>query len=566
MTDFTFKINLDDQIRRFLILGSPVNKYSSVSSINKEIIKQYIQEQISKGNGEKILDIVREIYIDGRAPKQDMTLLIHAILCRTDNVQLRCKALSFLKEYRTISQLYMWKSFHSSILNTDGGSSKGFGRAVKSAINGWILSKSAKEMSYQFTKYIQRGEWGIVNFLKCCHPKTGSGDDRDRKDKNGKPLDKQKDTTATDKDLVLRYMVEGYEAMNKLAVKFNLSQDPVYKYITAIETIKTNHDIPQLIETIQQYRLTREQIPTEGLAHTDVMIALLTNKEQTQITMPLTALLRNLANMTRLGVFQNKHILSLVVAYLKNQQVITKARIHPVSVLTAWFTYRTGHGKLSKNTWSPDTEINLALEEMFYLSFKNLTPTGKRLCFLIDASGSMTSSSLCDGVTNAEAAALLAMVFSRAEANTIDTSVDHQFYLFTSGKENEGLMDVSDLIHAKASFADVLQAVQRSNLANTNISKGILNAMKYRRKFDGFIVITDNDVNSGIKPSIALQQYRDALKINAKLAVVATQLSDLTIADPEDGGMMDFCGFDSHGPKLLQEFFSGKSSALEESD
>jgi 60 kDa SS-A/Ro ribonucleoprotein len=562
MSNYTFKINFEDQIRRILILGSPLNKYSSMSSINTEIIKQYIQEKINEGHGDKILDIVREIYIDGRAPKQDMTFLIHAILCRTDDTQLRCRALTFLKEYRTISQLYMWKSFHSKIPNPDGSVSKGFGRAVKSAINEWILSKSAKDMSYQFTKYIQRGEWGIVNLLKCCHLKTGSGDDRDRKDKNGNPLDKLKDTSATDKDLVLRYMVDGYDAMDKLAIKFNLNEDPVYKYITAIETIKHCHDnIPMLIDMIQEYRLTREQIPTEGLADTDVMIALLTNKEQTHITMPLTALLRNLSNMTRLLVFENKHVLSLVVAYLKNQTVISKARIHPVSILTAWFTYRTGHGKMSKHIWIPNNEINLALEEMFYLSFKNLTPTGKRLCFLIDASGSMTGPSLCDGVSNAEAAALLAMVFSRAEANT-HASIDHQFYLFTSG--NEGFTDVSDLIHAKASFNDVLNAVQRSNWACTDISKGILNAMKYRRKFDGFVVITDNDVNSGIKPSLALQQYREALNINAQLAVVATQLSDLTIADPEDPGMIDFCGFDSHGPKLLQEFFSGKTSPVEE--
>jgi len=75
--------------------------------------------------------------------------------------------------------------------------------------------------------------------------------------------------------------------------------------------------------------------------------------------------------------------------------------------------------------------------------------------------------------------------------------------------------------------------------------------------YDGFVVITDNDVNSGVKPSVALQQYRKALGIQAKLAVVATQASDISIADPKDKGMMDFCGFDSHGPKILQEFFSG---------
>jgi 60 kDa SS-A/Ro ribonucleoprotein len=245
-----------------------------------------------------------------------------------------------------------------------------------------------------------------------------------------------------------------------------------------------------------------------------------------------------------------------VVNHLKNREVIKKARIHPVHVLTAWFTYRKGHGKLSKHTWVSNREIIKALEEMFYLSFKNVRPTGKRLCFLIDCSGSMSGDSLCEGVTNAEIAALLAMVFSRAETNA-DKPVSHSFYLFTSGKGNEGLMDVSDIIHANASLDVVLRAVHRSDWASTDISKGIVQAMKFRRLYDGFVVITDNDVNSGIKPATALQDYRRALGIQAKLAVVATQASDISIADPLDKDMLDFCGFDSHGPKILQEFFAG---------
>jgi 60 kDa SS-A/Ro ribonucleoprotein len=311
-----------------------------------------------------------------------------------------------------------------------------------------------------------------------------------------------------------------------------------------------------LLKTIRHFRLTREQVPTEALALLPVQLALLTNEDHTKITMPMTALLRNLANLTRLNLFEESNIRNLVITHLKNAEVIDKSRVHPVHVLTAWFTYRKGHGKMSKHTWTPNQEIVKVLQEMFYLSFKNVRPTGKRLCFLIDCSGSMGSDSLCEGVTNAEAAALLAMVFSRAEANA-SNPVSHSFYLFTSGRGNEGLMDVSDLIHAKATFENILTAVQRSDWATTDISKGIVQAMKFRRLYDGFVVLTDNDVNSGIKPSVALQQYRKALNIPAKLVVVATQASDISIADPEDKGMMDFCGFDSHGPKILQEFFSG---------
>jgi 60 kDa SS-A/Ro ribonucleoprotein len=195
-----------------------------------------------------------------------------------------------------------------------------------------------------------------------------------------------------------------------------------------------------------------------------------------------------------------------------------------------------------------------ALEEMFYLSFANVAPMDKKLCFLIDCSGSMGSESLCEGVSNAEAAALLAMIFARGT-----NSNKHAFYLFSSGDENNGLFNVSDVIHENAKFEEVLNVVQRSDWASTDISKGILFAKQEKNAYDGFVVITDNDVNSGIKPSIALQEYRNEMQIEAKLAVIATQLSNYSIADPTDKGMLDICGFDSYSPKILHEFFSGVS-------
>ena len=170
----------------------------------------------------------------------------------------------------------------------------------------------------------------------------------------------------------------------------------------------------------------------------------------------------------------------------------------------------------------------------------------------------MTSPSLCDGVSNAEAAALLAMIFARSETSD-NKSPNHAFYLFTANNDSwsrkTGLTDVSDVIDANASLPTVLAAVQRSNWGSTDISMGILEALKFKRKYDAFVVITDNDVNSGIKPDEAMRQYRDGLKLPAtKLIVVATQACNYTIANPLDPLMLDMCGFDSHGPKILQDF------------
>ena len=63
--DFCHTISLEDYITRILILGSKSNKYSSTSKNMDEAAKTYVKEQIINGNGEKILNVLSEIYKSG---------------------------------------------------------------------------------------------------------------------------------------------------------------------------------------------------------------------------------------------------------------------------------------------------------------------------------------------------------------------------------------------------------------------------------------------------------------------------------------------------------------------
>jgi len=569
--DFLYTLSRIGYITRLLIIGSRKAEYNQ--KINNTLSPDdidYIHECITAGEGFNILRLIGEIYESGRAAKQDITLQIHAILCRAENPDVRQAALGLLKQYRTISHIYNWKNFHSMCVNpTLGKVTKGFGRGVKRSLNAWFLAMREKPMdlAYQITKYAARNGWSFEQLLKCSHLNTGTGDDRVKTasvQKHAKPSKPAAPATAF--DLVLRFAVMGYDEMKKLAEKYKLTEEKVYTYLSAIHEAKhlTNNDeanTVRLMEIIYEHRLTREQVPTWALKDREVLTALLLNRNKTKVTMPLTALVRNLGSMSAVGVYMDPAVRAVVNAHLLNSEAIIKSRIHPVAVILAWFTYKKGHGLRGSNTWTPQPEILNTLEQMFYLSFKNVEPTGKRICFLIDASGSMTSDSLCEGVTNAEIAALLAMIFSRSESKGA-SAPQHAFYLFTanngceSGSDSRSVLyDVSDVIDADAPLATVLTAVQRSDWGMTDISMGILDALKFKRRYDAFVVITDNDVNSGIKPAEAMKQYRQAMNMpKTKLAVVATQSSELSIADPADPFMMDFCGFDSHGPRLLQDF------------
>jgi len=588
---FVFKVADKDYLLRILILGTTKNSYyQNATEVSAEAL-QFVKDQIASGNGQMVLDTLDEVYRDGRAPRQNNLAVVHALLTRAglplvagkadEHLALRKGAYALVAKYRTLSQLYSWKAFDMTVVK-----SKGFGSGAKAAVSQWLLGMDPTKLAYQVSKYQSRTTGdktlAVRDLLRMAHPKTGTGEDRDHKLKGTEA--KEKGLDASPHDVVLRYIVDGLDAATTLAKKASLDEHPAHVFLQRVESAKgTNADDEKAVEKLCDLiyssqadgaALVREHMPTWALKNVDVLNALLMNKDRSRVVMPMTALLRNLGNLSTNGVFDHPATVELVVHYLTNEKVVKGTRAHPVQVMIAWATYKSGHGVRGSNSWRVVSEITKALEEMFYLSFKNCAPTGKRICFGIDCSGSMRSPSAVPQISNADAAALLAMVFSRSECDVDGNPiVQHTFKLFTASDSKRsasyggysysyghgreyGLTDVSDLIHAKASFAEVHDAVQRSNFGATDPSLPVLDALKHRQLYDAFVIITDNEVNSGTYPSAALKEYRKLVP-GAKIIMVATEAVNFSIADPADGGMMDVVGFDSHGPKLMQDFVRG---------
>ena len=92
--------------------------------------------------------------------------------------------------------------------------------------------------------------------------------------------------------------------------------------------------------------------------------------------MPMTALMRNLGKMSSEGMFEDsvKHngteIAVRVAEWLKDEERLKKARIHPFNVLLALKTYESGKGDKGSKTWNVNKNIVGALDEAFYKSFK----------------------------------------------------------------------------------------------------------------------------------------------------------------------------------------------------
>jgi 60 kDa SS-A/Ro ribonucleoprotein len=106
---------------------------------------------------------------------------------------------------------------------------------------------------------------------------------------------------------------------------------------------------------------------------------------------------------------------------------------------------------------------------------------------------------------------------------------------------------------------DVLQATDGIPFGGTDCALPMIWAMKNGVTADAFIIYTDSETWAGrhMHPVQALQAYRQEIGIAAKLVVVGLVSNGFSIADPNDGGMLDVVGFDTATPQLVADFITG---------
>src|SRR5262249_6723061 len=137
-------------------------------------------------------------------------------------------------------------------------------------------------------------------------------------------------------------------------------------------------------ELVREYRLPREAVRPEQLTSPEIWEALLED-------MPMTALVRNLATMTRVGVLTpGSDGTAREVAQLGDGGRIRRARLPPIAIVAALRPYTAGRGVRGRHSWVAVQQIVDALDAAFYTAFGNVEPVGKRLLLAVDVSGSMT--------------------------------------------------------------------------------------------------------------------------------------------------------------------------------
>ena len=527
---FVFKLDEWKQLERFLILGSEggtfyvSEKKLTADNANKVLL-------LLKKDGVKVVEKTVEILKSGRAPKPDVAIFVLALAASKGDDATRKAALAAVPSaLKTGTHLLKFVDSVNGL--------RGWGRGLKKAIQLWFKGRKNETLALQLVKYKQREGWSMKDVLRLAKPVpetevqgklfgwTAKNEKAEWANAPVAPGDKALDFVwATEQAAQTKLVAEQADTAEAKAILAEANQASVKK----------------LVDLIVTYRLPREALPTEALNKVEVWEALLQE-------MPMTAMIRNLGTMSKIGLIKPlSDAEKLVFQRLTDAERLRGSKVHPIQILSALRTYSSGRGVRSAASWNVSTKVVEALDEAFELSFGAVEPAGTRHLLGLDVSGSMSWGEIAGvpGLSPSAATAALAVVAARTEPWTAIMGFADSF---------------RDLgITAKDRVDVATRKVSGLTFGSTDASLPMTWALQNKIQVDTFVVMTDNETWAGnIQPVQALEKYRQASGIGAKLIVVGMTSTGFTIADPDDAGMLDVIGFDGATPALMAKFAKGE--------
>lgn len=502
---YVFKVDCWTRLHRFLILGHEGGCYYATEKQRVLETVDCIDDAVD-ADYRRAVDMIVEISTAGRAPKNDPAIFALAYIAghqaghhAGDPARYALSQLN--KVCRIGTHLF---DFCNSVQQF-----RGWGRGLRDAVGCWYLDRSPKSLAMQVTKYAQRNGWSHRDVLRKAHPATIGMTNE-----------------------VFQYVTQRDDWWSHRGTE---PCGEVTQFLIAVEEAKTTESKSRLLELIADYGLVREHISTKWLNDVDVWAALLEK-------MPLNAMVRNLGKMTSIGLLKPFSSHAKKVVEDLNADAIRAARLHPLNTLIAQRQYAQGQGDRGGLSWNPVSEITAALEGAFYLGFDAVEPTGKNFLLGVDVSGSM-SWVRCAGapITCCEAAAVMAMLAVRTEPHTHVLGFKH---------------NVVDLgITANDTLEAAAAKAQKENFGGTDCAALITRALREKWAVDVFCIYTDGQTWSGPTHVFqALDEFRQKSGRPAKLAAFQLEGNSVSIANPDDPGMMDFSGFDTAVPSILADF------------
>jgi 60 kDa SS-A/Ro ribonucleoprotein len=546
----TFAVTDEDRILRFLILGSEGGTYYAKEKELTLANATFIVEQ-AKTNGPKLVELIKSVSLNNRAPKVKPTIFALAIAAKMGNDETRKLAFeASANVLRTGTHLFLFVKY----LKQFGG----FGRATKRAVARFFVERPVNNLATQMLKYQQREGVSMADLLRLSHPEAKSPDRAALFDWTLAKRSSGNDWKREVKDAADALEKDKHAQRKAARQNINLSGLPL---VQAYETMHSNQlvnaDHGGVLEVCDLIAsgvgITWEMIPDKFINEPAVWEALLDQG------VPQTALMRQLPRLTKLGLLSPMaERTKQVVAQLTDSEKLLQARVHPLNVLVAHKTYAQGHGMRSTDSWTPSRPIVDALDTAFYAAYGSVQPANKRTLLALDISGSMGAQAGSLPLTAREVTAAVALV-------TAATEPTYQILGFTGPTKGNywgvdwikaGTEYIRELaISPNQRLDDVLKKISSLPMGPTDCALPMRWALENKVEVDTFIVYTDNEHWAGkIKPDVALNNYREKMGIPAKLVAVATTATEYSIGDPNDAGTLNVAGFDIGVPHFVSQF------------
>lgn len=521
---YTFRKDVWTQLADFLVLGTEGGTYYADERKhtyrNIGVVTQAVRE-----DGHRAVTMAVE-YSTGRPPRvpkpYPALYVVAYALAAGDLETKRAAAIAVPKVARTTDHLAhlfgYWKQF-SSKPSGRGGVGRGpvgaNSRAVRRAWVNWFTARPAEDVAYTLLKGRSRKTGDGEDFrpghlLSLCRPVPDN------------EVQQALFALATERKTPME--VSGFFAAAKAFYE-------AQRVTTPAEAVKV----------INAYHVPWEFLPDSVLKDPKVWRALIPH-------LGMTALIRNLARMTGLGVFAPFHdATNQVVNRLTDRTQLHRGRIHPFDVLLARLTYGSGYAQPNPNaparTWTPDGRIVDALDRAYTLATGVCDKSPGRLVVAVDCSGSMSYPVRHGGSTLGSCYHL-----GTAIAATLMRTFDGDCYPI----EFAGDVKTSQL-RAGMSLSEIYSL--RHSGGATDCSGPIQWALANNVECDAFVLITDNETWSGHRHvSRVLEDYRRRVNPAARVIVLSMTAAWHSVGDPRDPGVLNVAGFDSAIPTLISGF------------
>lgn len=530
-TGYRWPVTSHSKIWRFLMNGSTSSmiKHSSISTgINSEEIDPLLFQTIEDGKGIELVNTIYKVFSQGNFVKVEAIVYALTYCTCSDELEVKAKAYSHVNEVCDQSaQFLQFIDFHEKICLAKRKTT-GWSRGHRNAVQKWYQRNCPLEVAKSITKCPRYNHWTHKDVLRLAHtiPENEG------------------------QEVVSSFIVSGLKkTLEKYKNESEKKADEAQKVVQFLEQammVRSAQDSLKAIPVFKNLKLSWDYIPCH--LHKDPQLW-----KDLLPFLPLTVIIQNVCRMAKLHLFDARTDLTdpgevaFFNAKATDAREVKDSGLHPYNILMYRELYNNAiQDAKRKISWKPHPSIQAGLKKCVSLAIEhNLKATGKRYFITIDASNSMKAHIANNNHVQCRvAAACMALCISRTEKKAI-----------VKGFSKE-LADIK--IDETTTIEDIVKCLEETPLGGTDCSRPIIFAKGKKIKTDVFIVFTDKETWSGkTTPHDALCQYRKALKIPAKLIVVALNAegsTDKVVANPEDRGMLDIFGFSPTIPKIISNF------------